>query len=323
MISELLSKMSRNFLVRIFASDIDDDALNIARKAVYTADSVAEIDSQLVNKYFTQKDTNYHLCKEIREMVVLTHHDLLKYPPFIKMDIISCRNALIYFKSSVQQEIFAMFHYALEEKGILFLGISETASHNMHYFSTINSQWKLYQKEQLSNPPKLPQRFYQTFPLKPTQNSSLPAQETYTNIDEAIAESIYDLLMPSCIVVNKHCELIFTKGEVPYLKFSEGFVSLNLYKNLHPLLHLEVRNIMSESSLTKKAATSKFVELSDVLESKVFVRVLASPFIYQQDEYVTLLYFQDIRSCEMVFESGNFNLPTESDLVVSLETQLA
>ncbi len=325
MLLELQEALERNFDIRIFATDIDDIALKAARRGSYTIAALNDMPAYLLHRYFSLKDDQYEVSEALRNMVLFTHHDLLRDPPFLNMDLISCRNALIYFTPATQQEVFTIFYNALRKRGILFLGISESASQHVNYFETLDTQWKIYMKEQLVNPPKLPKRFFQTYTARhKTQESPVAvAEQRYSDIEEVMLRSMYAFFIPSSIVVDRQNEIVFTKGKIPYLEFSQGFASLNLFKNLHPDLHHEVRLLIQQSNLDNAPAVSKFVELTDVRERALFVRALAIPVWFKSDNRMTMIYFQELSSDEMIYEGGSLALPNESDLVASLQTQLS
>jgi len=324
MFCELLEHRANNIGIRIFATDIDDKALKEARDGSYKEETLKDIPTNLRSKYFISNGKEVEVNERLKSMIVFTHHDLLQDPPFIKMDLISCRNALIYFTPNIQEEIFSMFHYSLSDEGILFLGISESASHYFNYFSVINNQWKIYQKTQVHNPPKLPKRFFQTFELSQSNEIlSEPIKISYSTIEQAISDSIHNFVMLASIVINAKEEIVYTKGEISYLKFSQGFASLNLFKNIHPALHLEVKNALQETQINNTRAISKFVELSDKQQEGFFVRVITESFFIDKNTPLTLLYFQEIRSEEMVYASGRLDTPNEAEFIRSLESQLS
>jgi len=325
MLSEIIEKSNKNLTINIFASDIDDISLKKARKGVYTESELKNIDPNLQEKYFIQKNNDFEVTQSLRDIIVFTHHDLLNEPPFIKMDLITCRNALIYFTHPTQKEIFTMFHYALKSHGILFLGISEALPHSMNYFTLLNSKWKIYEKEPSIKPPKLAPRFYKMLSSANAPQSAIDTlkQTPATSIEKQLSESIYKLIVPSCVIVNRHDDMIYTKGKIPYLEFSEGFSSLNIFKNLHPSLLLEIRYTLEKSRKTNLKTLSKFIELQNIFDKNVFVRITATPFLYQNNDNLTLLYFQEYSIDEIIFDTQRSNLPKESDLVNSLQIQVS
>jgi len=325
MLTDLVLKKKKKLSINIFASDIDDVSLTKARKGIYNISELKNMNPILLERYFIEKDTTFEVRQSIRNIIVFTHHDLLNEPPFIKMDLITCRNALIYFTHPIQKEVFTMFHHALNSHGLLFLGISEALPQSMNYFTLLNSKWKIYEKEPNSTPPKLAPRFYKMLSSAsaPKNAVDILKQSSPSNIETHLAESIYEIFTPSIAVINRHDDMIYTKGEIPYLKFSEGFASLNIFKNLHPNLRLELRYVLEKSRKEDAKVSSKFVQLQNSLDKTIYVRVITMPFSYKDRDVLTLLYFQEYSVDEIIFDTKKSNFPKESDFVASLQTQVS
>ncbi len=132
--------------VRIFATDVDRQALAQGRRATYSEKAVAAIPEELRSKYFNKVINGYVVRSELRDRVVFARHDLLQDPPFSNIDLISCRNTLMFFKSKAQDHIFAEFHFALKNTGFLFLGTSETILKHIDLFRPVNSKHRIYHK---------------------------------------------------------------------------------------------------------------------------------------------------------------------------------
>ncbi|MGB9979198.1 CheR family methyltransferase [Methanobacterium sp.] len=148
-IYEYMEKSGKHLKVRIFGTDIDDNAILTARSSVYPCKIAEDITSERLNKFFIKKDDNYKVKKNIREMAIFALHDILIDSPFSKIDVISCRNVLIYMNKDAQNKILSAFIYALKPNGILFLGPSESISTFAESLHTLSSKWKIYQlKEQ-------------------------------------------------------------------------------------------------------------------------------------------------------------------------------
>ena len=126
-LSEYLNETGASFPVQIFASDISEQAIENARAGRYLENIAADMSAERLNRYFTKVEASYQINKNLREMCVFTRHNLLTDPPFSKLDLVSCRNVLIYL-ASVQKNIIPLFHYALRPNGFLMLGASETAA---------------------------------------------------------------------------------------------------------------------------------------------------------------------------------------------------
>ena len=132
--------------IQIFASDIDDEALNFARAAIYPEGIIADISPERLKHFFTKKDHTYIIHKHIREMVCFANHNLIKDPPFSKLDMISCRNLLIYLEPVLQKKLLPLFHYALKPNRFLILGNSETVGEFTNLFSVMDKDCKIFRR---------------------------------------------------------------------------------------------------------------------------------------------------------------------------------
>ena len=146
LINECLRKLNKTLEVKIFASDIDEKSIEIASRNQYELSIENEVPRALLRKYFTQEGKFYSVIPDIRKQVVFARHDVIKSPPFIKNDLVSCRNMLIYMNSILQQKVLSTFHFSLNKEGYLFLGSSETAHVLKEGITEISSKWKVYQK---------------------------------------------------------------------------------------------------------------------------------------------------------------------------------
>ena len=148
--SEWISKMKLkgDFKVQIFATDIDKAAIDKARQGTYPENIAADISSERLKHFFTKEDNRYQINKNIREMVVFAPHNVTMDPPFTKLDLISCRNLLIYLNPELQEKLIALFHYSLKPDGVLLLGTSETIGRYPDLFSTVDAKWKIYRRLQ-------------------------------------------------------------------------------------------------------------------------------------------------------------------------------
>ncbi|MBK6263501.1 PAS domain-containing protein [Marivirga sp. S37H4] len=144
LIMEHLTKLKKNLEVKIFASDIDKGALAIASKGVYNANIKNEVSEKLLGKYFIREDNKYRVRDNIRKMIIFADHDIVKQPPYGKIDLISCRNLLIYINPILQKKILSSLHFCLNPEGYLFLGSSESLGDLNKSFTTVDKKWKIY-----------------------------------------------------------------------------------------------------------------------------------------------------------------------------------
>ena len=130
--------------VQIFGTDIDIDAITTARHGTYPNTIAEDVSPERLNKYFIKKDNFYTIRNDIREMAVFAPHDVIKDPPFTKLDVLSCRNLLIYLNSDAQQKAVSNFNYGLNKDGILFLGPSESVGEFVDAFTVVDKKWKIF-----------------------------------------------------------------------------------------------------------------------------------------------------------------------------------
>ena len=144
MVQKYMETSGKNMGVRIFGTDIDENAVSTARSATYLHTISNDVNQDYLDNFFTKEYSNYKIKKNVRDLTIFAAHDILIDPPFCKLDVISCRNLLIYMNKDAQNKILSKFIYALKHNGILFLGSSESISSFTKSFITIDSKWKIY-----------------------------------------------------------------------------------------------------------------------------------------------------------------------------------
>ncbi len=144
---EVMDALNKTFNVQIFATDIDAAALDIARKGIYPESIRADVSKERLRKFFIKEPGSFKVSKPLRDMVVFSLQNLIKDPPFSRLDLVSCRNLMIYMDSVLQKKIIPLFHYTLNPGGILFLGTSESIGEHRDLFEPINSKWKIFERK--------------------------------------------------------------------------------------------------------------------------------------------------------------------------------
>ena len=233
LLQEHLNETGAAFPVQIFASDISRAAIEKARSGRYLENIAADLTQERLNRYFTKTEGGYQINKNLREMCVFTRHNLIGDPPFSKLDLISCRNVLIYL-GSVQKDIFPLFHYALKPAGFLMLGTSETAKAG-DLFSVADHKQRIYAKRQTVRKPHL---FHAT--ARATSRgapaggaAASPAPELWDRVDvrKEVDRILLSKYSPAGIVVDEDLEVMEIRGKAsPYLTLPAGTLSFNLMK---------------------------------------------------------------------------------------------
>jgi two-component system CheB/CheR fusion protein len=235
-IKEYLELVKTHYDVKIFASDIDEKAIKIAGAGVYSESILGDISKERLRRFFVKKGSNYQVAKEIRSMILFTTHNVIKDAPFSNVDLITCRNLLIYLEPVMQKKILSLFHFSLIQNGFLFLGPSETIGDMTDSFSLFNSKWKFYKKKGVYK--KLPSNVFNVpdyKPLKTIKREEFRSND-YVSSDlknyELIYKAMFDDYLPPTIVINENFELLHVFGDAnKYLKFPSGKISYNI-KNI-------------------------------------------------------------------------------------------
>ena len=248
--NEALEKSKQFIRVIIFASDIDRAAIDFARSGIYSESTVADIDPERLSKNFVHKENGYQLKKYIREMVVFAHHNVIKDPPFSKMDMISCRNLLIYLNSDLQKKIIPVFNYSLNNDGLLLLGTSESIGEFTNYFSVFDQGIKIFKKKKETT--NRLQKGVLGLP-EIQHNMALPlaintASVKKINISGLTEKMLLDQYAPPSVIIDKNNEAIYFSGNTgQYLEIPVGEARLNILnmakKGLKPELDATIRKV--------------------------------------------------------------------------------
>lgn len=234
----------KDLKVQIFASDISEKSISKARSAVYSAQDLQHISETRLENYFTKRDGHYHVNKVIRDMCIFATHNFIKDPPFARIDLVSCRNVMIYLDSFLQEKVLSSFHYSLKEKGFLFLGKSESANTATHLFETIVKQDKIYAKK-FTPARYLPQAFKSVYLNTAKTKQSEGSQETdFRKIADDILFSRYT---PASVIINEHDEIVHFHGDTsPFLLPAPGRPNFNILKMAREGISFELRNAILE-----------------------------------------------------------------------------
>ncbi|MEK6481998.1 CheR family methyltransferase [Catalinimonas sp. 4WD22] len=289
---------------QVFASDLHEHSLQKAREGFYPGDIKADISAERLQRFFTKVDGGYRIRKELREMVIFTPHNLLSDPPFSRMDMIVCRNLLIYLKRGVQKDVIALFHYSLRPDGFLVLGTSEHLD-NSELFGTKSKESAIFFKHNISGPePQLP-----VFPNLRNQFSeeSTPEKNTSTKPYGALHQQVVERYAPPSMLLNlDHRVLHISENAVRYLKVSAGEPSRDVFKMVRAELQLELRTVLyaargeeengdgisASNQKPKKQARSQAVSLM-IEGQKREVIVSAHQVEQPSEENVVLVMFEE------------------------------
>jgi two-component system, chemotaxis family, CheB/CheR fusion protein len=199
--------------IKIFATDVHRGSLDLASRGFYDEQSVANVSRERLERYFSHHGRGYQVVPEIRQTVVFAPHNVMTDAPFTRVDLISCRNLLIYLEPTVQQRIIGLFHFALNRDGVLFLGPSETAGALSPEFETVDSGWRIYKKRgDLRAPSTRPAMARATAPVHRTEAPLLSSGRYSVSQLLGTYDALLEELMPSALLVTDRGELAHVFG---------------------------------------------------------------------------------------------------------------
>ncbi|HEX2981731.1 MAG TPA: chemotaxis protein CheB [Anaerolineaceae bacterium] len=231
-LQEQIEDMKTDCSVQIFATDLDIDAIMAARRGFYSDGSLENVSPERLRRFFHQGEDGYQIKQTIRDMVVFSTQNLISDPPFSKIDLLTCRNVLIYMERELQNQLFLQFHYSLNPNGCLFLGNSESIGGNNDLFAEIDRKYKLFQRKEVPT-----QRLLQRRKRPFYQNSVLPVPGTRLNPDKdgslrvLTEKALLEFHTPACVIIDPKHNVLFIHGRTgKYLEPVPGETNANLIR---------------------------------------------------------------------------------------------
>jgi two-component system, chemotaxis family, CheB/CheR fusion protein len=242
--------------LQVFASDLDDGALAVARDGRYPAAIEADMTEEWLRRFFTREGDQYRVTRELRDIALFARHSLLKDPPFSRVDLISCRNVLIYLDRELQQQVCATFHFALRQSGYLFLGSSESADTPIGMFRAVDREARIYQRTPMAAEVRVtPRSAPAPFGLEPMQ-ARAPAQFRTANEAGAHREALERLAPPSVLVDESYRVMHLSEQAGRYLQPSGGTLANDITELAREELRFEIRAGVHRAMARNEASLS-------------------------------------------------------------------
>ncbi len=244
------------FSIHVFATDLDRDAIDKARQGVFSETVAADVSAERLGRFFTHEDHGYRLRKEIRELVIFAPQNLIMDPPFTKLDILSCRNLLIYLSAEVQKKLIPLFHYSLNAEGILFLGSAETVGGATDLFVPANAKHRLYRRTESALRTQ-PIAFPASFSASPTGGPDVrPAPKPPVSIQSLADQLILQRFAPSAVLANETGDILYISGRTgAYLEPAAGKANWNLFAMSREGLRYELADAF-QKAIRQKGSVS-------------------------------------------------------------------
>jgi len=305
---EYLSDKISNIRIQIFATDVSEKAIAKARISIYDKSEMEGISDSRLQQFFVKTNGNYQVKKPVRDMCVFATHNFLKDPPFAKIDLISCRNVLIYLEPFLQKKAFTIFHYALNPKGFLWLGKSESTGSFPEYFLPFGTKDKIYTRK------SFPGSFIQVASERREEtlrNKNFGLRIPATKIDDFQKDADEILLSkytPAGVIVNDQLDIVQFRGSTgDFLEPSPGKASLNVIKMARGGLSFELRSALQKSKRTKEPISKENIPVNN--GKMIAIEVI--PLLTAVEPHFLIL-FKDTSPAIAKTETGKNNSKAEA-----------
>ena len=250
LLAERAEASGKGLGVKIFATDVADRNLATARKGIYPSSMVESLSPERLKRFFDKKGDTYQVKPDIRETVLFAPQNLLHDPPYSKMDLVSCRNLLIYLEPAAQDRVLSLAHFALREGGYLFLGNSETIGRHDEKFTTLSKRWRIYRRVGPARPSAID---FSTWPARDVRGGPLPAAPKLADI---AVRSLADRYAPAAVVVDRNYRIHHFHGATgDYLSQPGGPPTLDLMMLARGGLRMTVRRAVQKAIDEGKTVT--------------------------------------------------------------------
>src|SRR5271169_3936545 len=291
---EEIAAAKRNVRLQVFASDVDEDAVALAREGRYPESVVAEVSPVRLARFFTQEDHSYRVVPELRGAVVFTAQDVLADPPFSRLDLISCRNLLIYLRPEAQEKVLLLFHFALREGGVLMLGSSESVGSLDDRFEPISKTQRIYRQIGHSRPGEV------DFPIGPGGGArtlwpgqTRPAAAQGISARDLTQQALLESYAPASVLINRKHECLYYSGPADrYLRVAAGEPSRDLFAMAREGLRDKLRAAIRQAS-REHARTIVTGAQASYAGSAVAVRIEVHPVRSEGEELLLVSFFDE------------------------------
>ena len=279
--AEAMEELSVHRGVKIFATDLDPDSIGTAVRGVYGNNIIEDVSVARLSKYFTRKGNKYVIHHDIRKMIIFAQHNVFQDPPFGKLDLICCRNVLIYFQAVLQRNLFAIFHMALSDRGYLFLGRSESVIDYSDVFRIVSADEKIFIHYAEGNAPTHEQFAYSMSnidaPIEPINVNGMDDDDSINYKAHELDTSVLEALMPATVLVNEKNELVRSYGNCSRLiTIPAGQVTLDIFQLIRADMKIALSTALKEARLSNERKAYSNIPV-DIDGKSEFVSIVAHP----------------------------------------------
>jgi two-component system, chemotaxis family, CheB/CheR fusion protein len=292
-LEEAMERINQRLSVQIFATDIDADAIERARGGAYPESIAADVSPERLKKFFLKKNGVYQIKQEIRDMVVYAVQNLISDPPFSRLDLISCRNVLIYLDNDLQKQIMSLFHFTLISRGYLFLGPSETIGAAADLFGPVDVKWKIFQRKGLVR------RKLTDYPAPavPAAAVQIPGKELVlrqVNLRTQMERIVLEEYAPPSVLIDHRYEVIYLQGATgKFLSMPKGEPSFNLLQLAREDLRPRLLTVLHQAISAKKTEIAKSIPFRQPEGGIGYLNLIVRPLIAPGSGNLFLVVFEE------------------------------
>ncbi|EKD32260.1 MAG: hypothetical protein ACD_77C00142G0007, partial [uncultured bacterium] len=335
---EIQDSKTTTIPIQIFATDLSEQAINKARIGIYSNQDLEAVTPKRIQRFFIKADGGYRVNKAVREMCIFAPHNILRDPPFSRLDFISCCNLFIYFDNPAQKKAVNTFHYALNDDGFLMLGKSENISHSTNLFTSFSKKYKIFSRK-INSGPRTLAALLPRFSQQPFLENDIPVTNkgktkhnisfNYNGLDNAIDALLVSEFMPASVVINHQMEIVQFRGTTDlFLTHPKGKATFNILKMARPEIAFELRNAISKVIKTKQRFRKSGIEMN-LAKSGTAIKIISLeivPLNLESNEPLLLILFTEQEQTDNFWqqtEGGKNNSLAKDRRIKKLEQELA
>jgi two-component system CheB/CheR fusion protein len=322
LVREQLERISTPPEVQIFATDIDERALQIGRQGSYPAGIADDLSAERLQRFFVKQGRRYHVTRDIRELCLFSPHNLINDPPFSHLDLISCRNLLIYLGPHLQKKLIPLFHYALRPEGYLFLGPSESIASHRDLFRPVNVKQRISQRK--ATAVRMSTALSTTDRSRGGARGAAAAAPAEVDLNQIAQRIILDEFAPQYAVVNEEMQIVsLSQDASKYLQLVGGTFQNNIIRMARTGLRVGLRTTLSEAIKTRRQVVHESLAIPvEGGKQRVILTVQPMPGL-GEDAGLFMVVFKD---ADLMLGRGaedEIEPDTAHDLITQLEQELS
>jgi two-component system, chemotaxis family, CheB/CheR fusion protein len=307
---EAMDRQSRQFKLQIFATDLNPDGIARARRGIYPLSIASRVGEQRLARFFTKQEDHYQINKTIRDRILFAQHDVILDPPFTRLDLISCRNLLIYFDPQLQQRLLPLFHYSLRPGGLLILGNSESVGRLAHLFLPLQSKMRIFRRQGRSAGTG-PDFLLTSYPPLSGKTRELdvkktePSEKSSGSLQAAADRLLLQVFAPAAVVLNREADIVYISGRTgKYLEPAAGKANWNIHAMAREELRAPLALAIKKAAAEDDPINLHGIEVSSNGSSQrvdLTVQALQEPASLRG---LTIVVFRDVSAQTASPESG-------------------